>query len=588
VVSAGDGAVKIIGPAIVANSTLQSAQIGAYYAAKYAGLNAKSYNFTYSILNAGSNVSGPSAGAAMSLLAVSALTGKQLLHNFTITGTISGNGNIGEVGGIYDKATAAKRLGLSFIIVPANSTKQEEALYLLLQGAFDIPLVPVANITQAAKYGFGSANAQSNEVTYNLYDNINAGAIAAAPETCSNGCNVSGFQALSDYTFNYTNSSIASISATGLSGVVSQMKNAMQQYSVLKGKGYTYAASNLAFIVYVDSFYFNNYRTNLSEAINTTEATQNYCASLSIPQLTSTNYEYVMGGELRQAWGYYTANITIAELNNTKDITTDIILNGLSQTGEANGWCHATNQLYSIGNTGQTLIPSQSLASIAAQRLLRAGAYGANIYYDTALIANSVNNYPIAIIDSDYAYTSGYSGTQDSLPTGQLLQEAQALAANSTYGVWATQFSNEAYFYIQEAGAATNTTTSHNYAVSAYFVALLASQLSNDTSIIAANLVPGSGTPSIGIVATTTAPQSITEIASGISQATANIVTGIETLINDIYIIETVNILLTLVLLIAVLAMFQAFRKFAKETRDESQGRNKVQRPTRRKPNENH
>ena len=117
VVTSGNGFVNVTGPRIVGASTLESAYTAAMYASNYTDHNFSHYNFTYSILNAGDNVSGPSAGAAMTILAISAITNKQIRNDFTMTGAISPNGSIGEIGGVYDKAGAAKNNAMQFILV---------------------------------------------------------------------------------------------------------------------------------------------------------------------------------------------------------------------------------------------------------------------------------------------------------------------------------------------------------------------------------------------------------------------------------------------------------------------------------------
>jgi hypothetical protein len=566
-VTRGTGKVTIIGPQIIANSTEQSAQTAAYYAAKYLGLNASRYNFTYSILDAGSNVSGPSAGAAMAIMAISALSGKQLLHDFTMTGTISPSGAIGQIGGVYDKTSAAKAEGISFIIVPgAAGDPAEEQLYLLVQGTFGIPLVQVSNISSASVFAFGIMNPQDSRTSYNIYQNISPNRIPAAPFTCSNGCNTTVFQSLMKYTFEITNSTIASIGAPGLSGVAAQMRIAMSQYSVLAAEGYLYGASNLAFQVYVDSYYFHNYRTNLTAAIEQTASVQSYCNSLAIPQLTSSNYEYVISGELRQTWGAYTANAVLSGLSNDTQLTTDGILGLLGQTGEASGWCHAANELYNLpGASGQSVAPSASLSSVASARLQRAAFYGSNIYYMTALQANTVRNYPLAILDADYAYAVSYASSQATQPTSTLLNMSASLAANSTYGAWPTQFANEAYFYIKESGISPNSTAAHDYAVSAYSAALLAHELSNDTRIINASLSLGVYTSQIG----GSSAQSQSNTSNYQLQATLfNLVGSIQQLVSYIYIISILNLILITALVIAVFALLHALLKLIGPTNE--------------------
>ncbi|MEM3227446.1 MAG: S16 family serine protease, partial [Candidatus Micrarchaeaceae archaeon] len=150
----GNGTVNVSGPEEVGASTVDSAITAAKYAAEYLGLDFYNYSFNYTILNSNSvNVSGPSAGGVMTVLAISALTGRHLPNDFTMTGTISSNGSIGLIGGVYDKASAAKAGGMKFILVPATQkSSSEEMLYALVQDEFGLPLVQVANVSEALQY----------------------------------------------------------------------------------------------------------------------------------------------------------------------------------------------------------------------------------------------------------------------------------------------------------------------------------------------------------------------------------------------------------------------------------------------------
>jgi predicted S18 family serine protease len=68
-------------------------------------------------------VDGPSAGALMTLLAVSALENKPINPALTMTGTISGDGHIGAIGGVVAKATAAKEQGKTLFLLPAENQR---------------------------------------------------------------------------------------------------------------------------------------------------------------------------------------------------------------------------------------------------------------------------------------------------------------------------------------------------------------------------------------------------------------------------------------------------------------------------------
>jgi len=68
-------------------------------------------------------VDGPSAGALMTLLAISAIGEKPLREDLTLTGTIDEDGKVGSVGGIPEKAQAAKDAGKALFLVPRANAK---------------------------------------------------------------------------------------------------------------------------------------------------------------------------------------------------------------------------------------------------------------------------------------------------------------------------------------------------------------------------------------------------------------------------------------------------------------------------------
>ena len=65
-----------------------------------------------------SEVDGPSAGALMALLMVSAIEKRPIDSSLTLSGTISGDGHIGAIGGVVEKATAAKEQGKTLLLTP--------------------------------------------------------------------------------------------------------------------------------------------------------------------------------------------------------------------------------------------------------------------------------------------------------------------------------------------------------------------------------------------------------------------------------------------------------------------------------------
>ena len=72
----------------------------------------------------GAPVDGPSAGAAMALVAVSAITGRPVDGTAAVTGEIGVRGSVLPVGGVPAKIEAARRAGLSRVLIPKENDRE--------------------------------------------------------------------------------------------------------------------------------------------------------------------------------------------------------------------------------------------------------------------------------------------------------------------------------------------------------------------------------------------------------------------------------------------------------------------------------
>ncbi|MGC8648843.1 MAG: S16 family serine protease [Candidatus Micrarchaeia archaeon] len=574
-VSPGNGNVSIKGPYSIGNSTLQSAITGAKYAASYLNINFNKYNFSYYINGNNINVSGPSGGAALTLLAISALSEKPLNNNFTITGTISSTGNIGPIGGVYDKVAAAKAYNLSYVLVPAYSGDDE--LYYLIEHTFNIPVIAVSNISQAYLFAFGKPSPTEiadNSINYTFYTKLNMN-IRNAPYLCTGSCNYSAFSKLINFTFAMTNESIVQLSQNpSFENAAAQLGASMQQNSELAQKGYLYASADLAFLNFIDSNYLVH-ATNSSRSFGEIylEKVNNAC-NLTIPTLNSNNYEYVIGGELRQSWGALTISSLLSSYNQT-DTTSDGVLDNIKLAGTAYAWCNAASQMYNIASTinGTPIKPNQALEALANERIQNAEKYGNNTYLISAKDAFAASNYPLAIFGADYAYAMSVAPTSTSSTNiNSIINQTIKLASNSTYGIWPTEFADESYLYAQEAKLASNSSDALDFAVNGYTTALLASRLSNDTKLIIENMTNGTFVQKISIPSEiqTTKPISTTNTSN---QSKNIIITGevvppiypyMLNMMNSIY--DTLIVLLVfnvvfLVVIVALLVKIKALQE---------------------------
>ena len=529
-VTKGSGSVHLIGPENISSDTVTSAQTAAMYAASLQGVNFSKYNFTYTIEDFNTSVSGPSGGLAFTLLAVAGLQQRQLSSGFTATGTISSSGDVGLIGGAYEKTGAAKSGGLNFVIVPAAAGDSSEALiYYLAQHIYGIPLVEVANVSQALPYAFGLMGASFTPL--NLTENYSIASLGGENITCSS-CDDSNFSVLVNYTYNFSRSYVLNISSN-FSEAKQELLNNLDAYRTLYGKGYLYTSADLTFLDFIQAFTLANSQ-NLS-ASGTSQVLSNvssYCSSLMPPPMTDRNYEFVIGGRIRQIWG----NITITNAENTlsAEQTSDDMVQSLDYAAQALGWCKAAYESYSIASTigGNYVETSPSLKTEAATEINDAmGSSG--MYLQAATQAYSSGDYATALYSAVYAKVFGPSNSTN-LSQRQLYSRTLQNIYNATAGTWPSQFAIQSEFYLRQSMMSQGA-QSTGYAQQAYSVSELADGLEYADSAISGSFIVSSVT------------------SQGVPQQLVNEINGIQQNISQIYAILLFNAVVMLAILVVLL-----------------------------------
>jgi uncharacterized protein len=153
--------------------TQYSIQLAKAVAENVTNINADKIDLTYSIETNATLVGGPSAGAALTIATISALENKPIKSDVMITGTINPDGTIGQVGGVLDKAKAAKDVGAKVFLVPEGQGEQitlkpnenctRRANFIFCETTYEqvtvnigkdvgISVIEVSNVTDAMKY----------------------------------------------------------------------------------------------------------------------------------------------------------------------------------------------------------------------------------------------------------------------------------------------------------------------------------------------------------------------------------------------------------------------------------------------------
>ena len=90
---------------------------------------------------------GPSAGITMTIALISAATGKAIRGDIAMTGEVTLRGNILPIGGLNEKLLAAKRVGVTTVLIPLENQKDLSEISPIIKEGMSI--VPVNHILDA-------------------------------------------------------------------------------------------------------------------------------------------------------------------------------------------------------------------------------------------------------------------------------------------------------------------------------------------------------------------------------------------------------------------------------------------------------
>ena len=121
------------------------------------------YTYPFPVSIDVTNIGGPSAGLAMTLGVIDALTSGSVTGSHTVaaTGTIDSQGDVGDVGGVPQKTVAVENAGATIFLVPpqeykAAMSKDRPGLHIYAVSTLDQALAVLA-----AHGGYGPAGASS-------------------------------------------------------------------------------------------------------------------------------------------------------------------------------------------------------------------------------------------------------------------------------------------------------------------------------------------------------------------------------------------------------------------------------------------
>ena len=93
---------------------------------------------------------GPSAGITMATALASVYTGKAVRKNVAMTGEVTLRGSVLPIGGLKEKALAAKRMGINTVIIPKRNEKDLDEIPKYIKK--DMKFIPVETMDEVLKH----------------------------------------------------------------------------------------------------------------------------------------------------------------------------------------------------------------------------------------------------------------------------------------------------------------------------------------------------------------------------------------------------------------------------------------------------
>ena len=107
---------------------------------------------------------GPSAGITIATAILSAFTGRPVRKDVAMTGEITLRGKVLPIGGLKEKALAARRIGITNVIIPAENKKDIEEVPESVRGEIHfIPVTDADEVFSLAVLGASSAEKENGK-----------------------------------------------------------------------------------------------------------------------------------------------------------------------------------------------------------------------------------------------------------------------------------------------------------------------------------------------------------------------------------------------------------------------------------------
>ncbi len=274
------------------------------------------------------NVDGPSGGVIFTVYAYSLLTNMTPRGDAIITGSIDEKGAVGSVGGVYEKASISKRIGIRYFVAPRPSISE----YMLMNEIEDenFKIIYIKDVEEAVSFMF--YNITPEEIKLKRSEKI--------PEE-NNEWKVAGFDGIAEEMIWKVERELDGAEIP--QEVYNYVQESIALQKELLRKGYQYSAANDAFTVLVD---IRTVKDSGSKTLEEKALEVEECLNATVLSgKKEDNWEWIVGAEVRKKWAENGVKAVRAARPKLKE-EEYALMNKLEY---AQGWCEIAQQLNKEG-----------------------------------------------------------------------------------------------------------------------------------------------------------------------------------------------------------------------------------------------
>ncbi|MBN1170406.1 hypothetical protein JXA56_05245 [Candidatus Micrarchaeota archaeon] len=366
-------------------------------------------------------IDGPSAGTALTVMTYAALTNKTLRQDTVMTGSVDVFGNIGPVGGLYEKARESAAMGARYFITPKESFYE----ILLLEGLKErhgLIVLEADSVEEVIAFMTENKSIEQKNISARKRD------ILQLEKYHNPG--IENFREVAASMIVLEESLAGQINNHEIREF---FENEVQRQEKLIEQGYLFSGANEAFLNFIEMktiiAILNNDTSLERKKLNISAC----LGDIGRPAMTMENFEWIVGSDLRKQWAKDKLKAEPGENVLQEEIF--YLYNDLVY-GEA--WCNVAKGLVSAAPSEGTYIDESSWKELAGQKIIEATDRNVTgTLLERLLIAqDSFENglYGAAIFDSVFVIESNDAETE--LPSADVDSENRRMLDYKMQTLW--------------------------------------------------------------------------------------------------------------------------------------------------------